>query len=534
MLVKCDGFWSYVCGEGIETVGDIKHYLTQTDYDFQTKKNINTRFYLTHSKVLENEVIKFPTGLCNYILQKFNLEVEYKHNPDNYNYEKSEVLKVCNEIHNLNPSFEVRDYQVDAVLTSLTQYQSLIDASVGSGKTSIMATVVKILAKTSKILIINDNGLILNQIYERLLSVGISKDDISNDISDLSKQICVISSDMLHSRLVHGSDNNYIKQYLSELNVLICDECQHLQAISSFLPLLYVTPGVFHHIIGYSGSPFRNHKNPLSNATDKLTVGLLGMPAFTYDMKDAVGEESIAKPHSYFISYNGIKPNIDTDNYYVLYNRNIQNNWARNNSGIAMLEFLNQYKLKTLALFNHVERHALPILKKLAEKKVNALLIRGGAGVKKGIKQCVIYKYVVEDKKLVLKEETGSIDTMVEALKNDCNIILASSILNEGVDVSLFDAGVLFSGGKSPISLIQQVGRVSRKKSQGLNVSLIIDFKDTNCTGMFINQYNKRKQLLAQQGVQNFENVQNFIEFVKEVSYNKYHTDESKERETNM
>lgn len=527
MLIKCDGFWSYISGEDMETLGDIKHFLTQVDYDFQTKQHTSTPFYVTHSSVLGYETIKFPTGLCDYILSKFNLEVEHLHNPEPFSYTKDMVEQCCNEIHQLNSEFEVRDYQIDACLISLTHYQSLIYASVGSGKTSIMATVVKILAQKEKILIINDNGLILNQIYKRLLSVGIPDESISNDINDLTKPICILSSDMLYSRLQKGENNDYIKEYLAQVNTLICDECQHLQAISSFLPILYMNPTVFHRIIGYSGSPFRNNKNPMSNATDLLTVGLLGMPAFTYDMKDAMDEENIAKPHSYFINYNGTTPNINTDNYYVLYNRNIQNNWARNKSGVAMLEFLNQYKLKTLALFNHVEHHALPILKKLAEKKVNAILIRGGAGVKKGVKQCVIYKYTNENGKLVLHEENGSIDVMVEALKTDCNIVLASSILNEGVDVSLFDAGVLFSGGKSPISLIQQLGRVSRKKSQGLNVSLIIDFKDVNCTGMFINQYTKRKQLLAQQGVTNFENVQNFIEFVKEISYNKYQKIES-------
>lgn len=528
MLIKCDGFWSYISGESLETIGDLKHYLTKVDYDFQLKKYISTCFFVTHSKVLGYETIKIPTGLCDYVLQKFNLETEHKTTSNAIKYTKEEIYNIAEEIHASNPEFEVRDYQVDACLTSLNQYQSLIEASVGSGKTSVMAMVVKTLLKTDKILIINDNGLILNQIYQRLLSIGISPAVISTDISDLTKPISIISSDMLYSRLSKGEDNEYIKEYLAEVNTLICDECQHIQAISSFLPLLYVTPDVFRHIIGYSGSPFRDNKNPFSNATDMVTVGLLGMPAFTYDMKDAIGEANIAKPHSYFINYNGIKPNIDTDNYYVLYNRNIQNNWARNKSGIAMLEFLNQYKLKTLALFNHVEHHALPILKKLAEKNVKAMLIRGGAGIKRGVKQCVIYQYIKENGKLTLKEETGPLDVMVQALKEDCNIVLASSILNEGVDVSLFDAGVLFSGGKSPISLIQQLGRVSRKKSEGLNVSLIIDFKDVACTGMFIHQYQQRKKLLAQQGVTNFENVQNFIEFVKEVSYNKYNKDESK------
>ena len=131
--------------------------------------------------------------------------------------------------------------------------------------------------------------------------------------------------------------------------------------------------------------------------------------------------------------------------------------------------------------------------------------------------------------KIQLEKELKLLEVaeLVKAMEEDnYNIIFASSILNEGVDIECFDAGLLFAGGKSPISLIQQVGRVSRRKKNGMNVSLIIDFKDINCNGMFVGQYNKRKQLMRDKGVQNIENVQDFCKLVEEISRSKINKQE--------
>ena len=94
----------------------------------------------------------------------------------------------------LNPDFEIRDYQLDAVLTSVNRYRSLIHSCVGSGKSSMMSLVCKVL-KNDKILILNGNNFILTQIYERLLSFG--ETDISwiqGKEPDYSKRIVLLNT----------------------------------------------------------------------------------------------------------------------------------------------------------------------------------------------------------------------------------------------------------------------------------------------------------------------------------------------------
>lgn len=524
MLVKCNSFWSYIIGEPDSTIEQIKSLLTQNEYDYKKEETIVTPFYLQCPTILDTyQVLKFPTGLCKYIVDKLHLEVEEKEFIEKV-YTKAEVLEACNEIVEVNPKFEIRDYQVDAVLASLNQYQSLILSSVGSGKTSIMSIVVKML-KDHKILITNDNGFILQQIKDRLISVGISSEDISMNINDLSKRICILTSDILYSHIKRKDQD--LLDYLKQVNTFIVDEAQHLQSISGFISLLYTEIGTLKHVIGYSGSPFRNHRYPYKNLMDFTTIALLGEPAFTYDMDDAINNGNIAKVYSYFINYNGKKSFLsDYLDYFVLYRYNIQNNAARNRAGIEMIKYLNQYNIKTLVLFNYIDKHALPIMKQLKQEGVKALMIRGGAGTVKGVPQGIIYEY---DDKLRKKETKGPISVITDAIDGDYNIIFASSILNEGVDIENFDAGILFAGGKSPISLTQQTGRVSRKKHNGLNISLIIDFKDINCNGMFVGQYNKRKQLMKDKGVTNIEKVEDFCSLVQEIASSKQNKEDNNE-----
>lgn len=57
------------------------------------------------------------------------------------------------------------------------------------------------------------------------------------------------------------------------------------------------------------------------------------------------------------------------------------------------------------------------------------------------------------------------------------DFVIATNILDEGVDVKEIDAIVLAAGGKAPIALFQRVGRAIRKKEEN-NYAIIIDFID--------------------------------------------------------
>jgi len=57
-------------------------------------------------------------------------------------------------------------------------------------------------------------------------------------------------------------------------------------------------------------------------------------------------------------------------------------------------------------------------------------------------------------------------------------VLLSTSVLDEGVDISNIDTLILAAGGKSMRQVIQRIGRALRKKKNKENKATIFDFED--------------------------------------------------------
>ena len=218
----------------------------------------------------------------------------------------------------------------------------------------------------------------------------------------------------------------------------------------------------------------------------------------------------VEKTYSYFINYQPKKCYLpDYVGYNSLYSFNIMKNENRNRAGIELIKYLNKHNIKTLVLFSKIDKHGLVIQKQLYDEGVKSLFLCGGE---------TIYEF---DGKKKPEKRKGDVEDIKEALKKDYNIILGYSVFFEGIDISDFDCGLLFGGGKSPISLVQANGRVARKKKHDLNVSIMVDFKDIGGHYIFQHQYEKRRQILRSNGVKNFEKVQDFMNMILKIEESK-------------
>lgn len=380
--------------------------------------------------------------------------------------------------------------------------------------TSGMSLLIMLL-KNNKILVMNGNNFILQQINDRLVSFG--ETDISWNPSkdpDYTKRIVLINTKLSDSKL-NKQDPNYIN-FLSEVNTLIVDEAHRMQALTGFEPIFYMDPTKLQHIVGYSGSPYRNNSNIYLTAEDFRLTALLGETAFSYEMKDTVNQGTIAKPYAYFIKYNnrpGYVPEAMKDNYFMQYRANIIYNKNRNIAGIAMLKFLHENGIKTIASFNNI-KPGQNIMKSLKEAGIPALFICGDE---------TIYEWVYNKRgTLKLEKRSGTPNDLKKALLEDnYNIVIASQVLDEGVDIDIFQCAVLFSANKSNIGVLQRIGRASRKRKDGENISLVVDFKDVGGHYIFQNHYNERKKLMEESGITVFERVQDFINLVKRIGNGK-------------
>lgn len=291
----------------------------------------------------------------------------------------------------------------------------------------------------------------------------------------------------------------------------VSGNCHHIQSLTWFEPLFYTSTENLQHIIGYSGSPFREYKNPYENDEDFRTIALLGPRAFIYEMKDTIADKNIAEPHAYFISYKNkqaVLPRQFEDNYFMKYRMNIVYNKARNTAGIEMLKFLNKNGIKTLAAFNN-KKPGQKIMKELKEQGINSLFQCGKE---------TIYEYILTKRNaLKLEERKGTPKDIRDALENDYNIIFGSTVMDEGIDLDVFQAVVIFSAGKTSISNIQRIGRASRKRKNGRNISFVIDFKDIGGERTCEEHYYKRRQMLLDSGVKILSDVQDFMKLIKEI-----------------
>ena len=501
MIYKFDSFWSYITNEPSDIMDKARKLLTKSDYDFKREQWNITEYWKLHSYILGVETIKFPTGFCEYLSRELGLDIDYK-KKDFEHHDEQEVLELANKVKELCPTFEVRDYQLNMALIPCNRYASFIVSSTSSGKTSTM-TLTALLMKDKRILVMNNQNFILKQIYDRFVEMGIPKEDISTGTEDLSKRIVIISSQTSYNR-IKESNTEYL-DYLKTVEVVIVDECQHLISPSHFSLLFYTER--LEHLIGYTGSPYKNPNNPYKNVDDSLLIGLLGEPAVEFTLQDSIEGNNVAQPYSYFINYQAYPVEYPvTTPFFVQYRRAIIYNRVRNKAGIEMVKYLNKRGIKTLVLFRDVKNHGLKIMQELVKQKVKCLFLQGGEK---------IHEY---DEDLTLTTRNGNTDDIKEALNSDYNIILASQVMDEGVDISLFQAGVLFTGGQSPIKIIQQTGRVARKKQGKENIALMIDFNDSQVNKVMDRHYKTRRKTLLNNGVIELPSVHNLFDIIDKMA----------------
>lgn len=86
-----------------------------------------------------------------------------------------------------------------------------------------------------------------------------------------------------------------------------------------------------------------------------------------------------------------------------------------------------------------------------------------------------------------MKRKQGLEDMKTGKLK----VIIATSILDEGVDISGIDVLIHVAGGKSLRQVLQRVGRSLRKKEED-NSTIIFDFLDN--TNVFLQRHGEERQ----------------------------------------
>lgn len=246
-----------------------------------------------------------------------------------------------------------------------------------------------------------------------------------------------------------------IKGVMESFDIVVCDECHHASAKTIYQLMMLTKTDVI--LIGASATIKRE------DGEDLKVHGALGRIIYTITRKELIEQGYLANARVIYL-----KPKFQTTGKYMhyqeVYNLEIIRNEHRNNLVVsaAMADAQNQRKI--LILVSTIE-HGEILYDKL--------------------------KLFTELKTIFMNGQSKNRDQDM----SKWDIIIATSIYDEGYDLPSLDTLILAGSGKSKIKVTQRVGRVLRVKPDG-RTAVIYDFVDT--PKYLRQQYMTRRSQLGQ------------------------------------
>ena len=321
----------------------------------------------------------------------------------------------------------LRDYQIAAVEAAIKHERGLIKASTGSGKTIIAAAISKYYSLPTALLV--DRVNLATQTRKRYIEYGFSDSDIGIVSDDFNEQKRLIT--ILTAQSGHKIDD------LSYFQVAIGDESHH-NSSKTQRDFLKSLPNAYYRF-GLSGTPFNG--DPVE---DMYRIAQVGPIIYDIGTQELIAKDVLSKPTIRMIEIN--KPNVQFISPYInQYKIGIAQNNYRNS---IIAKFANGFRGKTLILFKTIEHGQL-----LLGKIPKAMYMDG-------------------------KTPTKTRDLILDGFNRSTeSILIASQIVDEGIDFASIQHLILAAGEKSIIKGIQRLGRGLRSGGEGDTVN-VIDFMD--------------------------------------------------------
>lgn len=326
---------------------------------------------------------------------------------------------------------ELRDYQIEAANIMLEAGRGVVKMATNSGKTEVMAAVVKALQQKTLILVHRKE--LLYQTMDRLSSRMSENIGIIGDGAYNPDRITVGMIQTIYNKLYKMSE------FIKDIRVLMVDECHHASS-DQMLEVLPHIPGYYR--FGLSGTPLK--KDLLS---DMKLIASTGDIIYDLGNRYLIEHGFSATPIVLIKTIESSDKSIWRMNYQEAYDSMVVNNEIRN---AAIADYASKLKGTVLVLVNRID-HGI----KLNSMIPNSVFVHG-------------------------EDTTEYRNKILNDMRHNSGVFIASPIFDEGIDVPGMDAVILAAGGKSYIKLLQRVGRGLRRK-EGDNILTVVDFiDDTN------------------------------------------------------
>jgi superfamily II DNA or RNA helicase len=242
--------------------------------------------------------------------------------------------------------------------------------------------------------------------------------------------------------------NNKKEAYklLSQFNVLFIDEAHRSKATQFQLPAMFCDKAYYRYAL--TATPFMNN----NAEEDMILQGLTGNIIAEVSISDLVNAGLLAQPYFKFIEINEPTNISHLSEWRDVYEQGIIHNKYRN-------KLICQYAMK------------------LAENNKKVLVI-----IKEIIHGNILYQ-TLQNCGCKVAFASGKDDATVRSkilkaiTKDKLDIVIATNIFDEGIDVKDISAVIMGAGTKSIPAFFQRTGRAIRKK-ENENNAIIIDFID--------------------------------------------------------
>lgn len=319
----------------------------------------------------------------------------------------------------------LREHQVKAIVAALNTRRGIIMSPTGSGKTEIFLAILSALKQPS--LVLFNRQQLAQQTVTRARARGLDAGLVQG------KNVIEQTITMATIQSLHKIEN--LKKYKN----LILDEVHHVGS-KSYQEALRLSH--WHRIYGFSATPVNPHKMDLKSAKIIASVGPV---IFDASAKDLMAKGIIATPTIYIVP-------------------------------IAHPEEIEEFNFadaEEVGIKHNKYRHE--VIKELAEmhRKEKVLILTKYVDQGKEIQELIPGAPFIWNETPV-KERLRLIE---EFEKDNIDILIASRILDEGIDIQNFKVLIIGSAGLAIAKTIQRLGRGLRATDEKKTVD-VYDFMD--------------------------------------------------------
>ncbi|MAG28035.1 hypothetical protein CMI47_21115 [Candidatus Pacearchaeota archaeon] len=404
---------------------------------------------------LLSKTMRFPIGLLSIaeeMLKDNNIIYEVIDTRPKLKYGKPILLK--------NDDFKLRPYQKKVVKAAKNAGSGIIKVATGGGKSLIIASIA---AKYNIPTVIYVIGIeLLHQMKKTIEEAyGIECGIVGGGECDISKPITIMtiwSAAAAFNKKAKIADNDttqdsashvkalnkaIVREKVQNAQLFIFDECQY--AASETLQFIHRASVSAKHRFLLSGTPWRD-------TGDDILIEAVSGPRFCdVNATKLISLDYLVPPDIHFVNVPVMRGVGKT--YHEVYKNYVVENEDRNNLILKATRKLVKAGKKVLILVVRVQHGKA--LQEMMEEDFSVKFLDGAKSAK------------------------NRLEGIQEMRDGKLQVLIASKIFDQGIDIPELDALILAGSGKSSGRALQRIGRVIRK-APNKTKAIVVEFFD-NC-----------------------------------------------------